>query len=114
MQYPSFVLSDDTISFQAPTDKEYHVNAARFSTMWNLIIMSFREEDLIDNREMDLLLVPYFQDSDLGIFQWPPFLLDSKVFHNHSLISLTPVFMDQSLFFYLWIVDSNSFGYGGK
>ncbi|AQK80817.1 Putative glycosyl transferase family protein [Zea mays] len=53
--------------------------AARFAQMWNVIITSFREEDLIDNREMDLLLVPYCKDRELDIFQWPPFLLASKI-----------------------------------
>ncbi|CAL5333124.1 unnamed protein product [Camellia sinensis] len=33
--------------------------AARFAQLWNTIINSFREEDLISDREMDLLLVPY-------------------------------------------------------
>jgi hypothetical protein len=28
---------------------------------------------------MDLLLVPYCKDRELNIFQWPPFLLASKV-----------------------------------
>ncbi|XP_042378472.1 callose synthase 3-like [Zingiber officinale] len=60
------------------TEKE----AARFAQMWNKIITSFREEDLISNKEMDLLLVPYKSDRDLNdqkITQWPPFLLASKI-----------------------------------
>ncbi|KAJ0019986.1 hypothetical protein Pint_31311 [Pistacia integerrima] len=52
--------------------------AARFAQLWNKIISSFREEDLIRNREMDLLLVPYWADHDLDLIQWPPFLLASK------------------------------------
>jgi hypothetical protein len=57
--------------------------------MWNVIITSFREEDLIDNREMDLLLVPYCKDRELDIFQWPPFLLASKVLPlDHFILSL--------------------------
>lgn len=28
---------------------------------------------------MDLLLVPYWADRALGLIQWPPFLLASKV-----------------------------------
>ncbi|CAI9103237.1 OLC1v1001686C1 [Oldenlandia corymbosa var. corymbosa] len=52
---------------------------ARFAQMWNKIIESFREEDLINNREKDLLLVPYWVDRDLNIIQWPPFLLASKL-----------------------------------
>ncbi|GLT37045.1 hypothetical protein SLA2020_113830 [Shorea laevis] len=53
--------------------------AAKFAQMWNKIISSFREEDLINNREMDLLLVPYGVDPDLDLIQWPPFLLASKI-----------------------------------
>ncbi|PQQ12884.1 callose synthase 3 [Prunus yedoensis var. nudiflora] len=54
--------------------------AARFAQLWNKIISSFREEDLISDREMDLLLVPYWADRDLGrLIQWPPFLLASKI-----------------------------------
>ncbi|CAH8375109.1 unnamed protein product [Eruca vesicaria subsp. sativa] len=53
--------------------------AAKFSQLWNEIISSFREEDLISDREMDLLLVPYTSDPSLKLIQWPPFLLASKV-----------------------------------
>ncbi|KAJ8748765.1 hypothetical protein K2173_011320 [Erythroxylum novogranatense] len=53
---------------------------ARFAQMWNKIISSFREEDLISNSEMNLMLVPYWADSDLeDLTQWPPFLLASKI-----------------------------------
>jgi hypothetical protein len=68
--------------------------------MWNLIITSFREEDLIDNREMDLLLVPYCKDRELNIFQWPPFLLASKVpTRDHFLICT--MFLDSRVYCYL-------------
>ncbi|KAL0418553.1 UNVERIFIED_CONTAM: Callose synthase 3 [Sesamum radiatum] len=60
-----------------PSSKEKE--AARFAQLWNKIITSFREEDLISNREMDLLLVPYWADRDLELIQWPPFLLASKI-----------------------------------
>ncbi|XP_021713854.1 callose synthase 5-like isoform X1 [Chenopodium quinoa] len=53
--------------------------AARFAQLWNEIICSFREEDLVNDREMDLLLVPYSSDPSLKIIQWPPFLLASKI-----------------------------------
>ncbi|XP_042488374.1 callose synthase 3-like isoform X2 [Macadamia integrifolia] len=52
---------------------------AKFAQLWNQIIESFREEDLISNREKDLLLVPYWADCDLHLIQWPPFLLASKI-----------------------------------
>ncbi|CAM8969696.1 unnamed protein product [Rhodiola kirilowii] len=53
--------------------------AAKFAQLWNTIISSFREEDLINDREMDLLLVPYWADRALDLIQWPPFLLASKM-----------------------------------
>ncbi|XP_020584055.1 callose synthase 3 [Phalaenopsis equestris] len=53
--------------------------SAKFAQMWNNIITSFREEDLINNREMNLMLVPYWADRDLNLVQWPPFLLASKI-----------------------------------
>ncbi|XP_057418669.1 callose synthase 5 [Lotus japonicus] len=53
--------------------------AAKFSQLWNEVICSFREEDIISDREMDLLLVPYSSDPSLKIIQWPPFLLASKI-----------------------------------
>ncbi|KAJ4776414.1 glucan synthase-like 3 [Rhynchospora pubera] len=52
---------------------------ARFAQIWNEIVMSFRQEDLINDKEKDLLLVPYSKDRDLEIIQWPPFLLASKL-----------------------------------
>ncbi|KAJ0623230.1 putative 1,3-beta-glucan synthase [Helianthus annuus] len=54
-------------------------DAARFAQTWNKIITSFREEDIINNREMDLLLMPYRADMQLNLIQWPPFLLASKL-----------------------------------
>ncbi|XP_048541404.1 callose synthase 3-like isoform X2 [Triticum urartu] len=53
--------------------------SARFAHIWNLIITSFRKEDLINNREMDMLRVPYYKDPEMDITQWPPFLLASKI-----------------------------------
>ncbi|KAM0939118.1 putative 1,3-beta-glucan synthase [Dioscorea sansibarensis] len=53
--------------------------AAKFAQLWNEVICSFREEDFISDREMDLLLVPYSSDPSLKVIQWPPFLLASKI-----------------------------------
>ncbi|XP_042483728.1 callose synthase 7-like [Macadamia integrifolia] len=53
-------------------------NIAKFSQVWNLIINCMREEDLISNRERDLLLVPY-SSIVISVVQWPPFLLASKI-----------------------------------
>ncbi|XP_074585983.1 callose synthase 3-like [Curcuma longa] len=58
--------------------KDDKVIRARFAQIWNTIITSFRKEDLISNREMDLLLVPYNADI-VDVPQWPPFLLASKI-----------------------------------
>ncbi|CAL5329758.1 unnamed protein product [Camellia sinensis] len=60
--------------------------AARFAQLWNTIISSFREEDLISDREMDLLLVPYWADRELDLIQWPPFLLASKCGREKEVI----------------------------
>ncbi|CAK9174118.1 unnamed protein product [Ilex paraguariensis] len=68
-------LSRNFAAIPSNNEKE----AARFAQLWNKIITSFREEDLISNREMDLLLVPYWADRDLDLIQWPPFLLASKI-----------------------------------
>ncbi|KVI08488.1 1,3-beta-glucan synthase subunit FKS1-like, domain-1 [Cynara cardunculus var. scolymus] len=55
--------------------------AAKFAQLWNEVVASFREEDLIISyfREMDLMLVPYSSDPSLKVVQWPPFLLASKI-----------------------------------
>ncbi|XP_076925795.1 callose synthase 5-like [Bidens hawaiensis] len=53
--------------------------AAKFAQLWNEVVCSFREEDFVSDREMDLMLVPYSSDPSLNLIQWPPFLLASKV-----------------------------------
>ncbi|KAL6606076.1 hypothetical protein ACP70R_041729 [Stipagrostis hirtigluma subsp. patula] len=53
--------------------------AAKFAQLWNEVISSFREEDLISDKEMDLLVVPYSSDPSLKLMQWPLFLLASKI-----------------------------------
>ncbi|PWZ19153.1 Callose synthase 5 [Zea mays] len=53
--------------------------AAKFAQLWNEVICSFREEDLISDGEMDLLVVPYSSDPSLKLMQWPLFLLASKI-----------------------------------
>ncbi|KAF1893229.1 hypothetical protein Lal_00001675 [Lupinus albus] len=66
--------------------------AAKFAQLWNEVMCSFREEDIISDRkglriklclhhsrEMDLLVVPYSSDPSLKVIQWPPFLLASKI-----------------------------------
>lgn len=56
---------------------------AKFAQLWNEVILSFREEDIISNKDLDLLLVPSSSSSDPNLKidsqQWPPFLLASKL-----------------------------------
>ncbi|KAG8073196.1 hypothetical protein GUJ93_ZPchr0006g44587 [Zizania palustris] len=54
-------------------------DASRFAPFWNEIVRNLREEDYINNTELDLLLMPK-NNGDLPIVQWPLFLLASKVF----------------------------------
>ncbi|XP_057461874.1 callose synthase 7-like isoform X2 [Actinidia eriantha] len=59
-------------------DSSERKNIAKFAQMWNEFIFSLRMEDLISDRERDLLLVPY-SSSQVSVVQWPPFLLASKI-----------------------------------
>ncbi|GAB4833862.1 hypothetical protein Ancab_032109 [Ancistrocladus abbreviatus] len=54
-------------------------NIAKFSQVWNEFIHSLQLEDLISQRDKDLLLVPYTL-SRVSVAQWPPFPLASKDF----------------------------------
>ncbi|KAK3148556.1 hypothetical protein QOZ80_3BG0296530 [Eleusine coracana subsp. coracana] len=54
-------------------------DASRFAPFWNEIVRNLREEDYINNAELELLLMPK-NDGMLPIVQWPLFLLASKVF----------------------------------
>ncbi|TVU33971.1 hypothetical protein EJB05_15790, partial [Eragrostis curvula] len=49
-----------------------------FFGVWNSFIKSLREEDLISDRERDILMAPS-SSSNLSVPQWPHFLLASKV-----------------------------------
>ncbi|KAF3333291.1 putative callose synthase 8 [Carex littledalei] len=51
---------------------------AKFALVWNEIISSFRSEDLISNREMDLMTMPLSTDLTSGPVRWPLFLLATK------------------------------------
>uniref|UniRef100_A0A0A9AUH3 ATGSL07 (Glucan synthase-like 7) n=1 Tax=Arundo donax TaxID=35708 RepID=A0A0A9AUH3_ARUDO len=57
-------------------DKNAHL--VKFADIWNAFITSLREEDLLSNREKNLLIVP-LSGGDTSVFQWPPFLLASKI-----------------------------------
>jgi callose synthase len=63
------------------------VDAIKFAPIWNKVIMSLREEDLINNRERDLLIMPdnrisYTNKGPNLLIHWPLFLLANKVGFN--------------------------------
>lgn len=51
---------------------------AKFVILWNEIINSFREEDLISNRERDLMMMPLSSEIFSGRIRWPVFLLANE------------------------------------
>ncbi|KAF7822986.1 callose synthase 12-like [Senna tora] len=54
------------------------VEAYKFALVWNEIITSFREEDIISDREVELLELP--QDSwNVRVLRWPCFLLCNEL-----------------------------------
>ncbi|KAL6653202.1 hypothetical protein ACP70R_012127 [Stipagrostis hirtigluma subsp. patula] len=58
--------------------KNFHIE--EFSDIWNAFIISLREEDLLSNRERNLLIVPSSMAmGETTVFQWPPFLLANKI-----------------------------------
>eukprot|EP00899_Mesostigma_viride_P022281 jgi/Mesvir1/3237/Mv16380-RA.1 len=52
--------------------------AERFSVLWNEFIECMREEDLISNKERDMLKMPRACE-EVPVVQWPIFLLAGKV-----------------------------------
>jgi callose synthase len=70
------------------------VDAIRFAPLWNEVIHSLREEDLINNREREWLLMPdnttssgaLGQHSDRSLVQWPLFLLANKVYVGIDIV----------------------------
>ncbi|XP_024374293.1 callose synthase 9 isoform X2 [Physcomitrium patens] len=73
-------------SRESVNNDESKVNAMKFAPIWNEVITCLREEDLISNKEKELLLMPNNKVSrtpplnDLLLIQWPLFLLSNKVF----------------------------------
>ncbi|XP_051126234.1 putative callose synthase 8 isoform X2 [Andrographis paniculata] len=51
----------------------------KFAIVWNQIISSFRDEDLISNREVDLMIMPISSELVSGRVYWPVFLLANKL-----------------------------------
>ncbi|URE49456.1 callose synthase, partial [Musa troglodytarum] len=58
--------------------KRERSDLVRFATVWNQIISSFRMEDLISNRELDLMIMPVSANLSSNSIRWPLFLLASK------------------------------------
>lgn len=75
---PSLVLEGVQRSNMASVSKHNSL-AASFASFWNEIIICLREEDYLNNREKELLMMPPNKGS-LTSVQWPLFLLVSKVF----------------------------------
>nr|CAB3473502.1 unnamed protein product [Digitaria exilis] len=57
-------------------DKAQSVN--EFADIWNAFINSLREEDLLNNREKNMLIATS-SGGETSVIQWPPFLLASKI-----------------------------------
>ncbi|KAL5665143.1 hypothetical protein ACJX0J_025251, partial [Zea mays] len=57
-------------------DERYYPR--KFALVWNNIISSFRSEDLISNREMELMTMPMTPMHNSGSICWPLFLLAKK------------------------------------
>ncbi|KAM0048460.1 putative 1,3-beta-glucan synthase [Helianthus debilis subsp. tardiflorus] len=72
------VICTRLVPTQTNRSDYYRRKMAFFSQVWNEFIISLRTEDLISNRERDLLLVPY-RTSDDSYIQWPLFLLAIKI-----------------------------------
>ncbi|KMS98256.1 hypothetical protein BVRB_4g094050 [Beta vulgaris subsp. vulgaris] len=53
-------------------------DVAKFVIMWNQMILSFRQEDLINNRERDLMIMPLSSEILSGHVRWPVFLLTNE------------------------------------
>ncbi|KAM7498543.1 hypothetical protein LguiA_022957 [Lonicera macranthoides] len=53
-------------------------SVVKFVIVWNQIISSLREEDLISNREVDLMKIPLSSELLTGLVRWPVFLLANK------------------------------------
>ncbi|XP_024538919.1 callose synthase 12 [Selaginella moellendorffii] len=54
------------------------IEGRRFAHVWNQIINTFREEDLVSNSEINLLEVPT-PKWNISVLQWPAFLLGNEI-----------------------------------
>jgi len=58
--------------------KDERLDPTKFALVWNQIINSFRSEDIISNREMELMTMPMSLEHSSGSIRWPLFLLAKK------------------------------------
>ncbi|XP_010257761.1 PREDICTED: putative callose synthase 8 isoform X2 [Nelumbo nucifera] len=70
---------------------------AKFAQVWNQIIDSLRSEDLISNRERDLMTITLSSELTSGLVCWPVFLLATKLSTAFS-IAKDFVGKDENLF----------------
>ncbi|MFS7994499.1 putative 1,3-beta-glucan synthase [Helianthus anomalus] len=61
--------------FQKVSERQMRNGLVKFTVVWNEIIKSFREEDLISNREVELMKMPLSSELLSGLVRWPVFLL---------------------------------------
>ncbi|KAG0456686.1 hypothetical protein HPP92_024474 [Vanilla planifolia] len=54
------------------------VEATRFALIWNEIVATFREEDIISDHELELLELPA-NSSNIGVIRWPCVLLCNEL-----------------------------------
>ncbi|KAG6470927.1 hypothetical protein ZIOFF_072015 [Zingiber officinale] len=83
---PSEKVRNKGFSFSkrfAEASPNKRTEAAKFAQLWNEVICSFREEDLISDRKglklTYLLIFSLNNYPSLKVIQWPPFLLSSKI-----------------------------------
>ncbi|MCO5603415.1 hypothetical protein L7F22_057565 [Adiantum nelumboides] len=71
----------------------------RFSQLWNEIVNNLRNEDLLDNIQKDLLLIPCSLNPSSETNYWPAFLLANKVPKALNMVKkVTDVWTDEDLF----------------
>ncbi|XP_076887720.1 putative callose synthase 8 [Bidens hawaiensis] len=61
--------------FQKISERQMRNGLVKFIVVWNEIIKSFREEDFISNREVELMKIPLSSELLSGLVRWPVFLL---------------------------------------
>ncbi|GMN50800.1 hypothetical protein TIFTF001_019956 [Ficus carica] len=74
------------------------VEATRFALIWNEIVITFREEDLISDKEQELLELPP-NDWNIRVIRWPNVLLCNELLHALSQATELADVPDRSLWF---------------